>query len=237
MNLVLLTPNDFIDNSSRVRLDDRRFAHIRDVHRIHIGDTLCVGLMGGKSGIGRITSLTAQQVEMDVDLCESPPDPLPATLVLALPRPNIFKRVLQTVSSMGVKRIFIVNSSRVEKSFWLSPVLAPERIQEQLILGLEQAKDTIVPEVVLRPLFKPFVEDELPRLIAGSLALVAHPEAAQECLRETDRPVTLAIGPEGGFIPYEIEKLTSLGFTPVRLGNRILRVDVAIPALLSKLLF
>src|SRR3989338_180043 len=137
MNPVLLTPNDFIDNSSRVCLDDRRFAHIRDVHRIHIGDTLCVGLMGGKSGIGRITSLTAQQVDMDVELCESPPDPLPATLVLALPRPNIFKRVLQTVSSMGVKRIFIVNSSRVEKSFWLKPAVAPMRNQKNMIFGLD----------------------------------------------------------------------------------------------------
>jgi RsmE family RNA methyltransferase len=172
---------------------------------------------------------------MDVDLRNNPPDPLPVTLILTLPRPNIFKRVLQTVSSMGVKRIFIVNSNRVEKSFWLSPVLSEEKIKEHLIAGLEQAKDTVVPEVVLRPLFKPFVEDELPQMMAGSLALVAHPGAAQECPRVTARPVILAVGPEGGFIPYEIEKLTSLGFAPVHVGTRILRVDVAVPALLSKL--
>ncbi len=239
MNLILLFKNDFLETChegrSRIRLDDRRFVYIRDIHRAQTGDELCVGLIGGKIGTGRITSFTARHVEMDVDLRESPPDPLPVTLILALPRPNVFKRVLQTVSSMGVKRIFIVNSSRVEKSFWLSPVLREEKIKEQLIAGLEQAKDTIVPEVVLRPLFKPFVEDELQQMMAGSLALVAHPGAAQECPRETGRPVTLVVGPEGGFIPYEIEKLTSLGFTPVRLGIRILRVETAVPVLLSNL--
>lgn len=235
MNLILLFKNDFFKENTRVRLDDRRFIHIRDILRARTGDALCVGLVGGKTGTGRITSFTTRHVEMDVDLRHDPPDPLPVTLIVALPRPNVLKRILQTVSSMGVKRIFIVNSSRIEKSFWLSPVLREEKIKEQLIAGIEQAKDTILPEVALRPLFKPFVEDELPHLMDGGLALIAHPESLQECPRETGRPVILAVGPEGGFIPYEVEKLTSLGFMAVRLGNRILRVETAIPALLAKL--
>jgi RsmE family RNA methyltransferase len=47
--------------------------------------------------------------------------------------------------------------------------------------------------------------------------------------------VTLAIGPEGGWIPYEIEELTEAGLQPVQLGDRILRVETAVSALLARL--
>lgn len=235
MNLILLSPTDFIKSQTRVRLDDRRYVHIRDIHRAKAGDELSVGLIGGRMGTGKIASLTAEAIEMDISLNLQPPTPLPVTLILALPRPNILKRTLQSASAMGVKKIFFIHSNQVEKSFWLSPVLNPEKIREQLILGLEQGKDTVLPDVQLRKGFKPFVEDELPEMIRGTRALVAHPGADQECPRALKDPVTLVIGPEGGFIPYEIKKLTELGFTPVHLGNRILRVDTAVPALLARL--
>jgi RsmE family RNA methyltransferase len=43
------------------------------------------------------------------------------------------------------------------------------------------------------------------------------------------------VGPEGGFIPYEIEKLQEVGVKAVTIGSRILRVETAIPALISRL--
>jgi len=62
---------------------------------------------------------------------------------------------------MGVKKIIFIHSYRVEKSYWQTPLLEEKNIEEQLILGLEQAKDTVMPEVILAKRFKPFVEDEL----------------------------------------------------------------------------
>ena len=79
------------------------------------------------------------------------------------------------------------------------------------------------------------MEDELPDLIKGTLALVAHPEDSQPCPLKVKKPVTLVVGPEGGFVPYEIGKLVSIGFKPVSLGKRILRVETAVVALISKL--
>ncbi|MBI5234165.1 MAG: 16S rRNA (uracil(1498)-N(3))-methyltransferase [Deltaproteobacteria bacterium] len=235
MNLILLFKDDFTDGDDRVRLDGRRLKHVLEVHRAKAGDELCVGLEGGGIGTGTVTHIDRDVLEMDVALKQRAPAPLPLTLVLALPRPKALRRILSSASAIGVKKIFLVNSYRVEKSFWQSPFLNEGHIKKQLFLGLEQAKDTILPEVFLRSRFKPFVEDELPDISKGTIKLVAHPTASAQCPRDTASPVTLVIGPEGGFIPYEIETLGCAGFSAISLGERILSVETAVPFLISRL--
>ena len=234
MNLLLLEDGDFVA-PDRVRLQGRRLQHLREVHRAECGDTLRVGRLGGLMGRGELLSLDATQAELQISLDTPPPAKLPLTLLLAVPRPKMLKRVLQTVSAMGVARLVLLNSYRVEKSFWQTPFLEPAAIREQLILGLEQARDTVLPEVTLEKRFKPFVEDRLPALAEGTLGLTGHPGEYPACPRAVDGPVTLAIGPEGGWIPYEVELLRLAGLQPVQLGERILRVETAVPALLARL--
>ncbi len=234
MNLLLLEPADFVAER-RVSLRDRRLTHLHDVHRAEPGATLRVGLLGGAMGQGRLLRLTTAEAELEVEVDQPPPAKLPLTLLLALPRPKMLKRVLQTVASMGVPRLVLLNSYRVEKSFWQTPFLEPAAIREQLILGLEQARDTVLPDVIIEKRFKPFVEDRLPQLAAGTLGLVGHPGDYPACPRAVEGPVTLAIGPEGGWIPYEVDKLAEAGLQPVQLGERILRVETAVSALLARL--
>lgn len=235
MNLILLFNDDFIDSEKRVRLGGRRKNHILNVQNGLIGDELRVGLADGKIGTGLITNIDTDNIEMDVSFYLDPPPLLPVTLILALPRPRVLKRILALVSSMGVKKIILMNSFRVEKSFWLSPLLHDDNFRKYLIAGLEQARDTIMPEVLTRQYFKPFVEDELPFIVKDTTAIVAHPISKELCPRKVIGHVTLVVGPEGGFIPYEIEKLKDCGFLDVNLGARILSVETAVPVLLSRL--
>ncbi|MCP4035437.1 MAG: 16S rRNA (uracil(1498)-N(3))-methyltransferase [bacterium] len=240
MNLVLLFETDFVttdagEGDGRVRLTGRRAAHVQSIHRAAVGDTLCVGLVGGAIGRGEITHIDEQAVDLDVRLERSPPPALPLTLVMALPRPLVLKRVLITATAMGCKRIFLIQANRVERSFWNSKVLREGNLEAPLILGLEQAVDTLMPRVELRTRFKPFVEDELPELVSGTSGLVAHPEGHRPCPRGVEGGVTLVMGPEGGFVPFEIERLEAAGCSGVHLGERILRVEAALPALLARL--
>lgn len=240
VNLILLFDDDFVagaprGESGRVALIGRRSEHVQSIHRAEVGDELCVGLAGGKIGRGRVVAIDTNRVEMDVVLDREPPAKLPVNLVLALPRPLVLKRVLISATAMGVKRIFLIQTNRVERSFWNSKVLRDGELIEPLILGLEQARDTMIPEVELRTRFRPFVEDELPSILKGTRALVAHPDAKDECPRAVSGPVTLVMGPEGGFVPFEIEKLEASGCSTVHLGERILRVETALPALLARL--
>ncbi|BBP74277.1 16S rRNA (uracil(1498)-N(3))-methyltransferase [Pseudomonas gingeri NCPPB 3146 = LMG 5327] len=234
MNLLLLEEADFIA-ADQVVLRDRRLTHMQEVHRVALGDNLRVGRIGGLMGNAEVVRLEAGEAQLRVSLDQPPPAKLPLTLVLALPRPKMLRRVFQTIATMGVPKVVLVNSYRVEKSFWQTPFLEPEAIREQLVLGLEQTRDTVLPEVIIEKRFKPFVEDRLPAISAGTLGLVGHPGNYPPCPRGLDEPVTLAIGPEGGWIPYEIDLLARSGLQPVQLGERILRVETAVTALLARL--
>jgi RsmE family RNA methyltransferase len=234
MNLALLFDEDFVD-ANRVILRGRRLSHLQSVIKVAAGDTIPVGRADGNMGLGEVLRLTDTEAELRVTLDLTPPSPLPLTLILAMPRPKMFRRILQTCAALGVKDIWLINSYKVEKSFWQTPWLSESQVQENLALGLEQAKDTVMPRVQIRKLFKPFVEDELPALIEGKQALVAHPGTRTPCPVHLNRPSLLCIGPEGGFIPYEVEKLEEAGCRGVHLGPRILRMETAVPVLVSRL--
>jgi RsmE family RNA methyltransferase len=234
VNLLLLEDADFIA-PDRVVLRDRRLKHMQEVHRAEVGDSLRVGRIDGLLGSAELLRLESHEAELRITLDRAPPAKLPLTLILALPRPKMLRRVFQTVATMGVSKVILVNSYRVEKSFWQTPFLEPQAIREQLILGLEQARDSVLPEIIIEKRFKPFVEDRLPQLVDGSLGLVGHPGDFPACPRAVTEPVTLAIGPEGGWIPYEVDLLSKAGLQPVQLGERILRVETAVTALLARL--
>lgn len=234
MNLLLLEAGDFV-GVDRVVLHDRRLRHMQEVHKVAVGDELRVGIIDGAMGHGRVVALDSQAAELELELDTPPPPKLPVSLVLALPRPKMLRRILQTVATLGVSRLVLINSYRVEKSFWQTPFLDASVVREQLVLGLEQARDTVLPTVEIHKRFKPYVEDHLPSLAAGTQAIVAHPGPWPDCPRHVKGPVTLAIGPEGGWIPYEVDLLRAQGFAPVQVGDRILRVETAVTALLARL--
>ncbi len=233
MNTLLLEPGELVGARAVVR--DRRLHHVRTVHRAAVGDRLRVGEIGGRLGEATITALDTERLELEVRLDRDPPRPLPLALVLALPRPKVVRRVLQAVSALGVKRCVLLGAWRVERSYWTSPLLGDAAVRAALVLGLEQSGDTVVPEVVQRRRFKPFVEDELDALAGDGLRLLADAGAAAPCPRDVRTGVTLVVGPEGAFTAYELGKLAARGFTAVSLGSRVLRVEQALPALVGRL--
>jgi len=234
LNLLLFSAEDRL-GPTRIRVQDRRLRHLLEVHRAQAGDRLRVGEIGGLVGDGEVLAIGDDSAELEIALRDPPPPKLPLTLVLALPRPKMLRRILRGATEMGVADIHLVNSYRVEKSYWQSPVLAPDALRACLLQGLAQARDTLLPPVTCHPRFKPFVEDSLPALVAGRRALLAHPGAYPPCPDGVDGEILAVVGPEGGFIPYEVDKLQVAGCEVVSLGPRILRVETAVPALLARL--
>ena len=235
MNLVIIYAEELAGDGIAVICDPRRVLHIQKILRALPGNKIKVGLLNGRIGAGKILSSTPEKVSLKVEFSSEPPPVLPVTLILALPRPKTYKKILQAATAMGVKKFIVINSWKVDKSYWDSPVLSEEETREQFILGLEQGGDTALPEISFRQRFKPFVEDELPEIIKDRLPLLAHPGAACDCPRNLTEPLVLCIGPEGGFTEYEVALLEKCGMQPVNIGARILRTEFAVCAILGRL--
>jgi RsmE family RNA methyltransferase len=235
MNQILLFPED-IEGSGKAILTGRRLDHLREILGKDEGSSVRAGVFNGMRGTAIVTAIDDQHAELSLSCTAPPPPKIPLTLVLAMQRPKVMKRILQSATAVGAQSIHIIRTWRVEKSYFFNQMLSPDGLHHEVALGLEQSLDTIPPDIQTHTLFRPFVEDELPAIIKGSTALVAHPYAGNECPRSVPGPVTLALGPEGGFIQFEIELLQAQGFCAVTLGERVLRSEHALPFLIGRIL-
>ena len=236
MNTLILENEDFLDGNT-VKLYGRRARHILEIKKLSIGSTINAGLINGDLGIATIKSISSMHIILEVLLKDKPPAPLSLSLVIALPRPKVLKKILQTATSLGIKKIYLINSWKVEKSYWQTRQLSEKNIREQLLLGLEQSCETVPPEVIIKKQFKPFLEDEISSIVKDSIALIAHPCEKIFDPREVNKNIVLAIGPEGGFTGYEFKKFIEVGFKQISLGKRIQRVETVMPLLVGKLCY
>lgn len=233
MNLLLL-PRGSIDADGLAQVQGEAVVHVRRVLGKGVGDTLKIGEREGEVGTAVIEALDDDGLRLRCSLDGAPPPKLLVTVVLALPRPPVLRRVLQHATTMGVARIVLCNAARVEKSYWSSPALSPEEIDAQLRLGLEQARDTVTPVVEQRPRLRPFVQDELAH-DAVTRRWLADGEGRTPLPCDVREPSIVAIGPEGGWVDFERGLFADAGFTAVTLGARPLRVETAVVAALARI--
>lgn len=253
MNCILLPaanfshPYAYINTASQIE-------HVNKVLGAHVGDTLKIGELGANLGTAIIDSITADKIQLSaVVLNTAPPTKLNVTVILALPRPKVLRRLIMDMTALGVGHIILINSYRTQKSYWQSPMLA--RLDEFVLEGLQQGVDTIAPTINLKKRFKPFVEDELASLITAG-AIVAHPytelslaaylqQQQAACFAASiplvsantvnkALPTVVCIGAEGGWIDYEIELLAKQGCQAVSIGPRILRTEAAVNVIMGQ---
>jgi len=235
MNLLLLDPEQSLADG-RFQITGARAKHVQKVLRKKIGDTIRVGLLGGKCGYARIVESSADGLSLgDLELSMPPPVPSRVRLILALPRPKVAGRLLENITELGVKDVVLVNSSKVESSYWSAHQLKTENIKQHLLAGLEISRDTILPQVSLKRSFRAFIEDDLPGWAGNHLKILAHPNGEDLQHHPATTGLCLAVGPEGGWSDFEVDLFKEHGFQTVRFGSRVLSCETAVPALLYAL--
>lgn len=233
MNIVLLDPRQTESEIWNIT-SKRQLEHLRTHVNVQAGDTLKVGIREGQRYLTEVIDVSEQQIQLKPIRDEAVPAKLPVTLIVAMPRPKVLRRLIMDSVTLGVEKIILLHSYRVDKSYWQTPFL--QQLDHYIDLGLEQAGDTIAPKIELYKRFKPFVEDILPDMITADCpAYAAHPYADIKMPSGIVNPCTIVIGPEGGFIPYEIDLLIKNGCQAVNLGSRIIRTETVIPYVLGRL--
>lgn len=236
MNLVILEPGE-LEDSGEVRLSGARAVHLLDVLKVAIGHRVRVGVLDGPCGVATVQSIEEETVRLRCAFDPHVPSLPHVDLLLALPRPKVMRRLWAQIAAIGVGQIILTNAARVERNYFDTDVLAPERYRPLLIEGLQQAHDTRLPTVSIHRQFKVLIEDVLDgrfgnglRLVADSRASMSVSSAVRESAAER---VLLAVGPEGGWNDFEIDLLARHGFQIVGMGPRTLRADTACIALLA----
>jgi len=233
MNIVLLEPHQTQSEIWMIN-SKRQVEHLQTHLNIQVGDTLKVGIREEKRYLTKIIDIREDTIYIKPLKEEIIPTKLPVTLIVALPRPKVLRRLIMDAVTLGVDKLILIHSYRVDKSYWQTPFL--QQIDHYVTLGLEQAGDTISPKIEFYKRFKPFVEDVLPTLTAPDQQVyIAHPYTKHKMPHAVDQECIVIIGPEGGFIPYEIDLLLKNGCQAFHLGNRIIRTETVIPYVLGRL--
>lgn len=157
---------------------------------------------------------------------------LAVTLAQAISGGDRMDFTLQKAVELGIRHIQPIAGER--SVVRLSGERAEKRVrhwQQIAISACEQCGRNQVPAVA--PILT--LSNWLGSLPSGGIRLTLAPDAPTR-LRDLPRPtepVTLLIGPEGGLTPEEVKAAASCGFSPVRLGPRVLRTETAALAALA----
>jgi len=235
MNLLLVDPGELAADGTCV-VRDHRALHLRSVIGVRPGWHVRAGVARGGVGSAQIMADEGGAITLRLTLTDPAPAPLPVELVLAIPRPKVLTRAVETAAAFGVARIDLTNSWRVDKGYLSSPRLQPDALSRAARVGAEQGGTTWLPEISVHRRLMALLDERWPGPPATKL--VAHPGAPpiERAILGPTEPIVLAIGPEGGWITREVETFIARGFVPVSLGAPVLRVETAVAAALAQLL-
>ena len=240
MNRILFEGGE-VSGGGIVTFRGARAIHVVEVLHGEPGQTIKTGLIDGPVGTSVIEKVEGEgdSVVVTARAVHDAPPLLPwCDMILAMPRPRVFRRLLPQLAAMGVGKLVLVGAEKVEKCYWSASCLDESEYRPLLVEGLMQAGTSILPRLRVERSLRRYMEDSFEGEFADSpLRFLAHPDAAASV---PDAPPgsgrrLVAVGPEGGWTDAELAMLGAHGFARVSLGPRILKTETAAVALLAVL--
>jgi 16S rRNA (uracil1498-N3)-methyltransferase len=225
-----------LNPGSLVELPRDTASHLAKVLRARSGDELIMFNGDGREFDGVIEAVRGSRVSASIG--DSRPvdreSPLAITLVQCVPRGDRMDFIVQKATELGVARIVPVLSQRsvvrLDKAQAESKTLHWRAVA---VSACEQCGRNRLPIIeAAQPLLNYLGESSPgmgPRLVLEPESAPDAHITAQALGGAADAIVNaeIAIGPEGGFAPDELEAFRVAGFSQTGLGPRILRTETA----------
>lgn len=229
----LYCPDD-LSRAVQIVLPDTAAHHVARVLRLRTGDLVTLFDGCGGEYAASIHAVSKNEVVVDVGKFSEVEreSPLRITLAQGLSVGDKMDDTLQKAVQLGVaafapletqKSIVRLTEERAKKRF--------QHWQHVAISACEQSGRNRLPDVHEVKSFKDFVAN----LDTNATHFLLSPRG-ESSLKQLSQPVgeiTLLCGPEAGFSDDEENLAIKCGFTPVRLGPRVLRTETAAVAALA----
>lgn len=230
MNIILF---ESLSPINELKSGDERFSHIVNILKLKVGDSFKCGVINSSSGIGTITKMSPSSITFQYEITKDKPDtPVKLTIIQGSVRPICLKRMLRAASECGVKEVILTEMELTEKSYLESGFIKNEEAYGTLLDGAIQSGTTYVPKLtILKSLdgvLKTFDDKDVLKIILDNKTTFYKsdvPNLNSNIVKDKDS--VLLIGPERGFVDSERKMAINHGFTPYKLGNRILRAETA----------
>ncbi|HVP42045.1 MAG TPA: RsmE family RNA methyltransferase [Terriglobales bacterium] len=217
-------------SGDRATLLGEHAEHLARVLRARVGQEFDIA-GGGRVRRGRIISISPERV--DFELAEDvPASDLPKIhLVLAIFKFDRFEWAIEKATELGVARVTPVIARRTDAHLAASAGKRVERWKRIAREAAEQSRRALPPEVA-----DPVKLASVLSVAGGTRIVLAESETGvtlKQALASTTEPVTLAIGPEGGWTDDESKRFVEHGWVAASLGTTILRAETAAIAALA----
>lgn len=214
-----------IETGESIRIEGDEYHYLRHVRRRRHGDKIVILTKCGKHFSGTLVHFGANFAEATIEEeLQRPRTTWPIHLLVAIPKQQLMDELIRRVSEIGIESLqpitterSVVKTEKTRLARWKKIAFESQRqCSRDIPLAIEIIGD-----------FSEAIQNK-PKAAAGYLF---HPTGpgffAKKETSDPESPVFLAIGPEGGFSPREIEMASSRGFQCVGLGNSILRIETA----------
>ncbi len=245
MNICLFTSEEI---NNPLPLKDERAQHIVKVLHKKTGDDFTAGIIGGQSGIAKITELGQECIYFDFTANGDGKPLTKLDMIIGFPRPIQLKRLLRDIAALGVGKVYLTGTDLGEKSYMQSTLVEKGSAYKMLLDGTVQAGSTHVPELFLYKTLDECLKNargDVTSDFAEKSCLLALDNVNPDC-RLTDavrkkgsleaERIIAAIGSERGWTERERSLLEVSGFVRCGMGPRIMRTETAATAAASIIL-
>lgn len=211
----------------QVFLSEPEAAHAIRVMRVQTGETITLFDGMGKQSEAVVSRVTRRDCVCDARASESVDRESITSLHLgvALPKPDRCRELVERLTEMGVRSFTPILANRSQRPPTTNLI---DKLNRAVVEACKQSGRNRLMEI-----HEPMRSECLftNAMFQKSVCWIAHPEVNDHCgigsSSVEENQWVVAIGPEGGWDDHEVACAIDNGFSPMRLGERILRIETA----------